>query len=261
MLKQQSDEAFVLSTRELGDADLIVTLIAREHGRVRCVAPSARRSRRRFGGLLEPLTRIRAVWREREGRDLHRLDSAELIESHAAMQADPLHLAVCATIAEIATAFGAEGQADPDGFRLLGAVLDALERGGEPVALLRYYELWTLRLHGLFPDLESCAACGGAPGRSPRVTDDGELHCDGCAPGSRHRLDRTAREFLTTARRAAPDAIEVPPRAARPGGPLERLLRSSLERFAERRFRGYRHVAAAAHDLSPPASGEPDHGR
>ncbi len=53
---RQRDEAFVLDTRELGEADLIVTLFGQEHGKIRAVAPAARKSRRRFGGLLEPLT-------------------------------------------------------------------------------------------------------------------------------------------------------------------------------------------------------------
>ena len=84
---RQRDEAFVLRTQELGEADLIVTLLTEHHGQVRAVARSARRSRRRFGGVLEPMTRVRAAWTEREGRDLHGLDEIEARRSFAEMQA------------------------------------------------------------------------------------------------------------------------------------------------------------------------------
>ena len=45
-----------------------------------------------------------------------------------------------------------------------GFVLDALEQGGSPRLMLRYFEYWTLRVHGLLPDLAACALCGAALG-------------------------------------------------------------------------------------------------
>ena len=67
------DESFALRTTPLGEADLLVVLLAREAGKVRGVARSARRSRKRFGGALQPLSRVRAAWTVKPGRDLHRL--------------------------------------------------------------------------------------------------------------------------------------------------------------------------------------------
>ena len=121
---RQRDEAFVLDTRALGEADLIVALLTEQHGKIRAVARAARRSRRRFGGLLEPLTRVRAAWLEQEGRELHRLDELEARRSFAEMQADPLCQAACAVLTDIVSALSHEGQADPEEFRLVGAVLE-----------------------------------------------------------------------------------------------------------------------------------------
>ena len=53
----RTDEAYLLDSTRLGEADLILTLFAREAGAVRGVARSAKKSRRRFGGALEPLSR------------------------------------------------------------------------------------------------------------------------------------------------------------------------------------------------------------
>ena len=65
-------EAIVLSTRPVGEADLVVTFLTEAAGKLAGSAKSARKSRRRFGGALEPMTRGRAVWTEVEGRELVR---------------------------------------------------------------------------------------------------------------------------------------------------------------------------------------------
>ena len=258
MIRQQ-DEAFVLGTQPLGDADLIVSFLTESHGRLRAVARSARRSRRRFGGRLEPLTHVRVSWVEREGRELHRLEQLEAVRSFAEMQAEPRCQAACAVLAEVTTAFASDGQADPEEFRLVGAVLQALERGGPPKLLLRYFEYWTLRVHGLLPDLEACAACGRPldAGRTIRVSSRRGPLCAECPrlPSERDEsLRRADRSFLESARRQPPEAIAAALGSSRPGPGLETLLRGTLESFAERRFRTYRHFKAL--DLFP-AGGDP----
>lgn len=217
---QTVDEAFVLRTQPLGDADLLVSLLARAHGRVRGVARSARRSRKRFGGLLEPMTHVLVTWTTKPGRDLHRIEGLEARHSFAAMQADPTLQAVCAVLAEVSEAFGTEGDADDREFRLVGAVLAALESGAEPLSLLRYFELWTLRLHGLLDDPGHSA---GGPGLSPPEA-----------------------AWLQCLQRSEPGALPPSCGHARPGGRIDRLFRAQLESFSERRFRSYRHVQALA---------------
>ncbi len=239
----------MLGTQELGDADLIVTLLTERHGKVRAVARSARRSRRRFGGCLEPLTRVQATWLEHELRDLGQLEQVEASRSFAEMQADPLRQAACAVLAEVAAGFVHEGQADPQEFRLLAAVLDAIEGGAAPWAMLRYFEYWTLRVHGLLPDLASCAGCGRSLGsaRSIRVTLERGPLCSSClrqAGEQELRLDPADLEFLEALRRHPPAALPGAGPTARPRAALELLLRGTLEAFAERAFRSYRHFKA-----------------
>ena len=48
------DEAIVLRTHKLGEADRIVTLLTRSHGKVRAVGKGVRRTTSRFGSRLEP---------------------------------------------------------------------------------------------------------------------------------------------------------------------------------------------------------------
>lgn len=245
-MKQTTDDAYVLGTNELGEADLIVTLLAEHAGRVRGVAVSARRSRRRFGGALEPLSRVRASWVEREGRELSRIASLDLVRSYAPMQSDPARLAACAVLAELTQATTREGQADPAIFRLLGAVLEALERGIEPWIAVRYFEYWMLRLLGVLANLAACSRCGHPLQRgSTWVAAGGHLRCRRCRPGpgeGSRKLSVAAWEFLDAARRLPPVRMHRHREASQPGGCLEALLRGALEAFAERHFRSYRHL-------------------
>ncbi len=237
----------MLATHKLGDSDLIVSLFAQQAGQVRGVARGARRSRRRFGGALEPLTRVRASWVERHGRELHRIEELEPLRSYARMQADPGVQAACAVLAEVARATVREEQDESRLFRLMGAALDALEEGLPPHATVRYFEFWTLRLHGVLADLEHCGNCLEPLGARSRVwaTAGYGVLCGRCrnrteAPTRALRVED--RDFLQAARGGPPQAVAAMLPAARPGGALELLLRGTLESFVERSFRSYRHL-------------------
>src|ERR1700685_151364 len=74
-------EAIVLRTWPFHEADLLVSLFTRDQGKVRGVARHAMKSRRRFGGALEPATYVRAHYTERPRQELMRLDSFEILWS------------------------------------------------------------------------------------------------------------------------------------------------------------------------------------
>ena len=247
----QRDEAYVLRTQALGEADLIVSLFAENHGKVRGVARSARRSRKRFGGVLEPLTHVQVIWVEKAGRELHRIESVDAVRSYAAMQAEPTLQAVCAVLAEVSDVFAHEGEADPRTFRLLGAVLQALEGDIDPWIALRYFEYWMLRLHGLLPDVGACAVCQRPlpADRAVRVARGVGLRCRACeqdAPDPGRAFGAAERRLLEQLRRRPPHELRIDVRTARARGAVEQLLRGSLEAFVERPFRTYRHLNALA---------------
>src|SRR5436305_11331555 len=77
----KESEAIVLRTYPMREADLLVTLFTRLEGKVRGVARSAKKSKRRFGGALEPVTYIGVYYDDRERQELVRLDSCDVRES------------------------------------------------------------------------------------------------------------------------------------------------------------------------------------
>jgi DNA repair protein RecO (recombination protein O) len=153
-------EALVLRTYKLGEADRIVVFLTRDRGKKRGVAPNARKSRKRFGAALEPLTEVRVSYFEKERRELVGLNYAEPVRSPLAA-ASPEALGYSHYFAELIDEWAAEADADEKLFRLGTSALEALVSGAAPDALARYFECWLLRLQGVYPpdlSLSSAAA-------------------------------------------------------------------------------------------------------
>src|ERR1700690_2788155 len=157
MLKES--EAIVLRTYPLRESDLLVTLFTRLEGKVKGVARAAMKSRRRFGGALEPLTYVRASYDDRERQELARLDSCEVIESPMASEVSYPRAAALAHVAELLDELLPDREASDAVFRLSLAVLQEL-RGPALWMPLTYFELWMTRLMGFLPEFGECVVCG-----------------------------------------------------------------------------------------------------
>ncbi|MDQ3070779.1 MAG: DNA repair protein RecO [Acidobacteriota bacterium] len=161
-----SAEALILRTYRYGEADLIVVFLTRDRGKRRGVAKNAVKSRRRFGAALEPLTRGRVAYFEKEQRELVRLDQIETLASPLASamsgNAGSAALGHAGYFAELLDEWSPEAQANEKLFRLGAAVGDALADGAPVAPLARYFEYWLLRLEGVYPDIAGCPRCGDA---------------------------------------------------------------------------------------------------
>ena len=240
-------EAIVLSTRPVGESDLLVSFLTEATGKISGSAKSARKSRRRFGGALAPMTRGRAVWTEVEGRELVRLESFEAQVSFAAIQAELAWFYLFAYLAEVADTFAREREPDAKFFRLLRAATDASGQGRTPGAVRRWFEIWTLRLQGLLPDLEACTRCGtGAPeGGIVVLTGDAESLCEPCA--GRDAAGAEAARLTPAERRWLRAALKTPiARLSDPGATpgIDKLVRLLFLEFLGRPFRTARFLEA-----------------
>ncbi len=157
----KESEAIVLRTYPLREADLLVTLFTRIEGKVRGVARSAKRSRKRFGGALEPLTFVRAFYEDRERQELARLDACEVLESPLASEISYPRATALAHIAELLDELLPDREANDAVFRLTLSVLSSL-RGPDIWLPVTYFELWLTRLVGFLPDFSECMVCGRA---------------------------------------------------------------------------------------------------
>ncbi len=164
------DEAIVLRTWPFHEADLLVSLFTRERGKVKGVARHAMRSRRRFGGALEPATQVMAHYTERPREDLVRMDSFEIVWSPLAAPVDALRSAGLALVVEVIEEAMPELAAEDNVFRLAVAVLRGMAEAERPEnkdqrsegvwVAVTYFCVWMCRLMGWWPELAACAACG-----------------------------------------------------------------------------------------------------
>ena len=155
----KESEAIVLRTYPLREADLLVTLFTRAEGKVRGVARAAKKSKRRFGGALEPLTYVRAHYEDRERQELARLDSCEVLESPLATEVSYARAVALGHVAELLDELLPDREANDAVFRLALSVLAGL-RGSDVWMPVTYFELWMTRLMGYLPDLSECIVCG-----------------------------------------------------------------------------------------------------
>jgi DNA repair protein RecO (recombination protein O) len=157
----KDSEAVVLRSYPLREADLLVTFFTRAEGKVRGVARSAKKSKRRFGGALEPLTCVKLYYEDREGQELARIDSCEILESPLTSAVDYPRAVALGHIAELLDELLPDREANDAIFRLTVSVLRSL-RAGAIWMPLTYFEVWLTRLVGFLPELGECVVCGAA---------------------------------------------------------------------------------------------------
>lgn len=155
----KQSEALVLRTYPFHEADLLVTLFTRAEGKIRGVAKAAKRSRRRFGGALEPLTYVVAHWEEKPKQELARLDSCDILASPLVAEMTYPRVVALSYVAEVLDQLLPDHEPSDDTFRLALSVVRQLQRG-QVWMPLTYFDLWIVRLIGLLPDLSHCTACG-----------------------------------------------------------------------------------------------------
>ena len=158
MIERQG-EAIVLRVWPFQEADLLVSLFTREQGRVKGVARHAMRSRRRFGGALEPMTYVRATYAERPKQELMRLDAFEILSSPLSRPIDYARTAALQFVAEVVEEALPEQAPEDAVFRLVLAVLDQIQVGRVWLPVT-YFSLWMSRLMGWMPELGRCVVCG-----------------------------------------------------------------------------------------------------
>lgn len=235
-----ASDALVLRTHKMGETSKVVVLLTRDRGKVRAVARGARGARSRYQSALEPLSEVRCTLHGRQGAELLRLGSCELIRSAFPAGGRGLETALrLSYFAELIDAFAQEGEAEDAVYRLAIAVVRAAEEGTDIMTLARYLEAWLLKLHGIYPPLDRCAACNRdlAQGSLAYHQPAHGFVCSACEPATGPVLPLGARGFLREVFAKAPSTLgPLPPEAAA----LESFHQDVIRRHLERDLRSYR---------------------
>ncbi len=180
------DEAIVLRTQKLGEADRIITLLTRANGRVRAVAKGVRRTTSRFGSRLEPFTYVDL--QIAEGRSLDVVTQAETLAPYGSKIGSDYERYTAGTVMlETAERLVVEDKEPAlQQFLLLVGALRTLASGERaPGQVLDSFLLRSLSVAGYAPSFRACARCGAeGPHRSFNPAAGGML-CSTCRmPGS-----------------------------------------------------------------------------
>ncbi|HEX8750637.1 MAG TPA: DNA repair protein RecO [Nitrospira sp.] len=204
--------AITLKSRKWGEADRIVTLYARQLGKIRAVARGARRLKSRMGAALEPLTLCELNLFEKSGDSLYRVSQVDLIEPFVRFREDLTLMAAAARMANVVGAVTPDGDPDPDLFDTLEQGLRSVVTSDDPALTALLFQIRLLGLTGFRPQTDHCAACGKSrqihePQFSPA---SGGLVCATCAARQRFPclpLSRGSLAFLQQALRLAPTMV------------------------------------------------------
>jgi DNA repair protein RecO (recombination protein O) len=198
-VRSHSSDAFILGTHALREKDRIVSFLTRDAGKKRGVARGARGPRSHFLGALEPMTEARVVYFEKEGRDLVSIDEVEPIRPSFGLSRDLGRALLISSFAESLEVFVSDSDPAEPFYRLARHAIDSLVEGASCEAVGAYFDVWILKLSGLFPTPAECAGCGRA------LTSDDVLLFDEsrpgfigpeCRRGEALRLSHEARETL-----------------------------------------------------------------
>ncbi|HEV2891988.1 MAG TPA: DNA repair protein RecO [Frankiaceae bacterium] len=172
------DQAVVLRTQKLGEADRIVTMLSKRHGKVRAVAKGVRRTKSRFGARLEPFVHVDV--QNYLGRELDIVTQAEIVDAFSSMMDDYERYTAGTAMLEAAERLTEEREPSLRLYLLLVGALRALD-GGEhaPALVLDAFLLRSLSISGYEPSLERCARCEAA-GPHRWFTREAGVVCGAC---------------------------------------------------------------------------------
>ena len=202
------DDAVVLRVHKLGEADRIVTLLTRRHGRVRAVGKGVRRTSSRFGARLEPGSHIDVQLYSRlpEGqaapdgrRGLDVVQQTESIDPFGARLADDYgRWTAASAICETAERLTEEGEPSLRLYLLVIGALRALTvREHDGGLVLDAFFIRAMANAGWEPALLECAKCLAPGPHAAFNVAAGGVVCDDCRPAGSARPQRGTVELMS----------------------------------------------------------------
>ena len=189
------DEAVVLRTHKLGEADRIVTMLTRYNGQVRAVAKGVRRTASKFGAKVEPF--MVADIQFYEGRTLDTINQVETIGSYGREIIED-YAAYTAATAMVETAEKLTGDdSSPQQYLLLvGALRSLANKEHDASLVLDSYLLRALAIAGWAPNFNDCSRCGEPGPHQAFVMQLGGVVCRDCRPAGAAVIDPLTGELL-----------------------------------------------------------------
>lgn len=159
-MRRLTTTAIVLQRRSYGDFDLIVTVLTTDHGKRTLIAKFAKKSAKRFPGILEPFNHLQIAFRETRRKGMPVLEEATLYRPFQSLRSDFVKTAYASYWVENINIWMEEGQLQPDIYNLLEFALHAIDSDEMDAAMLNVlFQMRFIGHEGLQPVLERCSCC------------------------------------------------------------------------------------------------------
>jgi DNA repair protein RecO (recombination protein O) len=232
-------EALILRTYNLAEADKIVVCLSRSAGLIRGVAKNSRKLKNRFGASLEPFTLVNLTYFEKENKELVSFSQTEILRSRFNLTSDAAVMSGFSYMGDLLMDFSPPRQANDNLYRMSLACFEAVAQTPADLEwVLRYFEVWLLKLEGFLPDLRGCAGCQDAFDRDEPIYlgPDLSLRCLKCSQARGRAIAKSVHQQLRTTEKLSPakfaeEAREVP---AATGKELAQLTYQIISRVLER---------------------------
>jgi len=199
-------EALILRSYNLAEADKIVVCLSRSAGLIRGVAKGCRKLKNRFGAALEPFTLVNLTYYEKENQELVSFRQVEILKSRFNLSSNAAILTGFSYMGDLLIDFSPPHQAHDNLFRMALACFEAASETPDDLdAVLRYFEIWLLKLEGFLPDLRTCANCHKVLGDDAAyLGSDLSLRCSECSSGRGGVVSKRLHAQLRTAEKLSP---------------------------------------------------------
>ncbi|HEY0636102.1 MAG TPA: DNA repair protein RecO, partial [Pseudonocardiaceae bacterium] len=178
------DTGVVLRVHKLGEADRIVTLLTRRHGKVRAVAKGVRRTTSRFGARLEPFGHVDAQFYA--GRSLDIVTQVQTVDAFGIGLVDDYtrYTAACAVLETADRLTPEEGEPALRLYLMVVGALRALSaRDRDSGLVLDAFLLRAMAHAGWAPAIRECARCNAPGPHGAFNVPAGGAVCARCRPG------------------------------------------------------------------------------
>ena len=200
-------EALILRTYNLAEADKIVVCLSRSAGLIRGVAKGCRKLRNRFGAALEPFTLVNLTYFEKEHQELVSFRQVDILKSRFNLSSNASILTGFSYMGDLIIDFSPPHQANDNLYRMALACFEAASEKPEDLdAVLRYFEVWLLKLEGFLPDLRACGNCHNAFAGDEAIYlgADLSLRCPQCSNGRGGTVSKHLHSHLRTTEKLPP---------------------------------------------------------
>lgn len=226
------EQAVVIRAWKLGEADRIVSLFTRGHGKVRGVAKGVRRTRSKFGSRLESMCHVAVQLYQGRG-ELETITQVETIDRFVSLRRDPDRFARASAMLEAIDQVTLDREPDAELYRLLTRALATLDRDESPLVVPAFF-LKLLAHDGVQPQLDRCVRCNAEGPLVAIELLEGGVLCPDCRQGRPISAEALLLLRQILGGRLAAALAEEPGSAT---AEVDDLATSALEHHIERRLR------------------------